>query len=643
MARLRSISTLLMFSALATGPAWAQDNDEIPVHDLGQREIGQQYTLKLTAVNVNCENPQDFEFEIDNMPWLNTNGPAIVPGLGPGQSKTIPAQMDFQYTPAGTYYGRVTSRCITCGWFIFATCVDQGQDIVMKVTVVDPQSQDQSNQNTRNPYAGFQPEIRTTVTMVDPLSDENIKHLTREQREALERARAAVVKAESDGKKAQDKLRNAQKKKSDCERELARLKAEADAAKAASDAAKTDQKTKDKAAKKAQKLLDDFEKDEKKALKKVEDTKNAVLVAADYRGQVEAKDGTGTGRFKRAQEQVDRFNEDHFDALREHTKVVNSQKARKAAAQAAIKAAAAAKAAAEKAKTAADKAKAAYEAKLKICLGLSDDVSDAEDDVSDAKDDAEDAVDNGNDAETKAAGQAADNLEDKIKKKEKHCKDLQKKQREEIKKVKEAKEAGAKIKMLDDTGGSAGSKKMREVNDKIWDEARDMLQDNTVLTVNDKGERGIGNDDSQDLISKDTAEDLANRVISGLGWVGQGAADLIGKGSNIPGGVQAPIISGLKTLGLAVQGQVNALRNPNSMAAQRSIALQDTPYMHGELKRHGYKNPAEVYDLITKLHNNRNYEADMIERHVREAAKCVTELKKLKAQLAAAKATAKQK
>jgi|GEM_PF-4221518 len=643
MSILKNALGLLLFSALSTGTAWAQNNDDIPVHDLGPREKGQPYTLKLTAVNVNCDNPQDFEFEIDNMPWLNTNGPAIVSGLGPGESKTIPAQMDFQYTPAGTHYGRVTSRCITCGWFIFATCVDQGQDIVMKVTVVDPNLENQPNQNTRNPYEGLQPEIRITVNTVDPLSDDNVKHLTRGEREELERARATVEKAEKDGQIAQEKLRNAQKKKSDCERELAKLKAEADAAQDAADAAKDDQKTKDKAAKKAQKLLDDFAKDEAKALKKVEDTKNAVLVAADYRGQVEAKDGTGSGRFERAQEQVDRFNEEHFDALRAHTAVVKSHAARKAAAEATVAAAKAAKEAAEKAATAAKNAKAAYEAKLKICKGLSDDVVDAQDAVSDAKDDAEDAVKKGNDAETKAAGQAADNLEDKIKKKEKHCKDLQKKQREEIKKVKEAKEAGAKLKMLDDSGGSAGSKKMREVNDKIWDEARDMLQDNTVLTVNDKGERGIGNDDSQDLVSSDTAEDLANRVIAGLGWVGQGAADVIGKGSNIPGGVQAPIISGLKVLGLAVQSQVNALRNPNSMAAQRSVMLQDTPYMHGELKRHGYKNPAEVYDLITKLHNNRNYEADMISRHVREAAKCVEELKKLKAQLAAAKKTAKQK
>lgn len=54
----------------------------IPISDLGTREQGQIYPLKLTAQNVDCDSAQNFEFEIDSTPWLVTPGGTSVPGLG---------------------------------------------------------------------------------------------------------------------------------------------------------------------------------------------------------------------------------------------------------------------------------------------------------------------------------------------------------------------------------------------------------------------------------------------------------------------------------------------------------------------------------------------------------------------------------
>ena len=100
----------------------AMPQGSVPVRDLGEKQAGEQYDFTLTAKNLNCELPQDFEFQLDNMPWLTADGPLIVRGLGPGQSKSIQAKLDFTYTEPGIHYGRITSRCITCGWYVFAGC-----------------------------------------------------------------------------------------------------------------------------------------------------------------------------------------------------------------------------------------------------------------------------------------------------------------------------------------------------------------------------------------------------------------------------------------------------------------------------------------------------------------------------------------
>ncbi|MEM8724852.1 MAG: hypothetical protein AAGE86_04930 [Pseudomonadota bacterium] len=616
----------------------AMTQDVIAVRDLGTRQAGEQYELTLTAQNLNCEKPQDFEFQLDNMPWLSADGPLVVRGLGPGQSKSIQAKLDFQYTEPGIHYGRVTSRCITCGWYVFAACNEHGQDVVLKITVEDPAAPGQQNFADVNPYAGMAPRQPVAVRLVQPVSDANVRVLKSGDKKELEKARAGLRQAEARGQAAQNALANAQRAKSDCERKLARLKSEAAAAQRAADAAKVDAKKAADAAKAAEKSHKDFEKDNRKALKKIDDTIRAVQVAVRYKNSVEKEDGTGSGRYQRAQEQVDRFQQEHFDALREHTDVSKSRDQRKAAADKAKQDAADAKA---KVKPAANAAKAAHQRvkdQIKICGGTTDAVVAAQGDLDDARKSAAEAVRTANKAEMKAAGQALDRLKDRIKKQKKKCEREEESAKAEMAKWEEAIEAGQKLKMLEDDGGRAASQ-LKAINDRIWAAAQDLAQDHTVATVDNQGNLGVANDETADLPSADTAEDVLDRVTSLMGWAVEGMSKMRGS-KGVPDWGQAQVLGGMKALGMNMQGMVHAIRNPNTNLAQRNrlgASLQGKEnYLEAEMREKGIgKNPkdrAEILKKIDTLFNNRDYEQELIARLAMHAARCAAETRALEQQ-----------
>ena len=645
---MRPLRLVGMTAALATTAALAQD--AIPVNDLGIKQASEQETLTLTAKNVNCETPQDFEFTLDNLPWLVADGPLVVRGLGPGQSKSINTQLDFRYTPPGVHYGRLTSRCITCGWYVFSSCNENAQEVVLKVTVVDPaQPGQQASFIDRNPYAGMAPRQPVAVQLVQPVSDEDVRVMRDGDKKDLNKARGTLRKAELRGKNAQTALSKAQKKKSDCERKLAQLRAEAAAARSKANAAAQASKTAAAAATDAKKAHDSYRKDKAAALKKVDDTMRAVLVAAKYRNIVEKEDGTGSQRYKNAQEQVDRFNDQHFEALREHTAIAKSEKARKDAYDKARKDAADAKAAAKQAETAAKEAEKKVKDQIKFCGGAMDKVETAQKELDAAHANAAKAVSDANKAETKAAGQAAERLEDRIERKEQDCKDMEEASKREMAKWTEAVRAGQKLKMLDDDGGAAANA-MKAVNDKIWAAAQDLAQDHTVLTVDNQGNRGIANDETADAWSADTAEDVLDRVTTVMGWVVDEVGAMAG-GKGVPDLGQSQLLNGFKGLGLGMQNIVNAIRNPNTYASQwnkmRAEMKGDENYLEKDMREKGIgKNKAdraEILKKIEQLHSNRNLIADMTRRNATEAAKCYAEAGAMKARLAALKQQAARK
>ncbi|MDJ0642950.1 MAG: hypothetical protein QNJ15_09040 [Erythrobacter sp.] len=632
----------IRYSALAValfGSA-AMTQDVIAVRDLGVKQAGEQYDLILTAQNLNCEKPQDFEFQLDNMPFLTADGPLIVRGLGPGQSKSINATLDFQYTQPGIHYGRVTSRCITCGWYVFAGCNEQGQDVVLKITVQDPSVEGPQDFEDVNPYAGMVPRQPVTVRLVEPVSDENVRVLKSGDRKELDKARAGLRQAEARGEAAQERLANAQRAKSDCERKLARLKAEAAAAQSAADTAKQDARNAEGASKAADRSLKDFEKDNRRALKKIDDTGRAVQVAVRYRNAVEKEDGTGSGRYQRAQEQVDRFQQEHFDALREHTAISQSHEQRKAAAEKARNDAATAKA---REKTAAAAAKTAHQKvkdQIKICGGQADAVEAAQEDLDKARSSAADAVRASNKAEMKAAKQALDRLKDRIKRQKQKCKREEESAKAELAKWAEAIEAGQKLKMLDDDGGRAASQ-LKAINDRIWAAAQDLAQDHTIATVDSQGNLGVANDETADLPSADTAEDVLDRVTTLMGWAVEGMSKMRGS-KGVPDFGQAQVLGGMKALGMNMQGMVHAIRNPNTNLAQRNrlgAALQGKEnYLEAEMREKGIgknaKDRAEILKKIDKLFNDRDYEQELIARFAMHAARCTAETRALEQQRA---------
>lgn len=632
-ARFAGLAALLMSSAAMT-------QDVIPVQDLGTKRVGESQNFSLTAQNLNCPTPQDFEFQLDNMPWLTADGPLIVRSLGPGQSKSIPARLDFTYTPPGTYYGRVTARCITCGWYVFSSCNENGQDVVLKITVEDPANPSAQTSPGSNPYAGMTPRPQIRVALTPPISDANVKELKNDDRKELNKARAGLRQAEARGQAAQTALADAQRAKSDCERKLAQLKAEAAAAQKAADLAKTQKESAERAAKAADRELDGYRKDVREALKEVDSTMRAVQVAVRYRNSVEEEDGTSTGRYQRAQEQVDRFQAEHFAALRAHTAVSKSQSERR---DKASQAEAAAEAAKKKAKETAEAARTAHQKvkdQIKICGGQADEVVNAQDNLDKARSSAADAVHNANKAEAKAAKQALERLEDRIKQHKQKCERAEENAKADMAKWAQAIEAGQKLKMLDEDGGRAASA-LKAINDKIWGEARKLAEDK-IPTPDSLGSTGFTrftDADKAALTRADSAEDMLGKVTGLMGWAVDGLSGTVG-GVGVPDFGQAQMLGGMKALGLGLQNIVNAIRNPNTYAAQRNRQaaklLGKDNYLVQQMKSKGIgkntKEREEILNRIDQLHNNRNLIAERTQRYATQAARCAAELRKLEAQ-----------
>ncbi len=378
---------------LLSAPAAAQNNPAptqatpIPVTYLGIKQVRQSSNLKLTAKNINCDIPQTFEFNLDGGAWLIPPPITIIPGLGKGASGTIRARLDFTNTPPGVYYGHISSRCTSCGWYILTACVESGEDTVIKVKVVDPAIDGQGSnlRDPGNPFANLVAFAPPQILLAAQVKPEDMKFLASKERERLIRARNNVKAAEIRGRKAREAARLARKNKNDCERELARLKAEADAAKRKADTAKQDAANAAGAAKQAAKDLANFEKDKKKADAKVKVADQGSR--AQVEAEVDAKSAYGfdspEGRLakQRSNEAFQRF----LDAKKAAKAVRDSHEARKKQADQAKKDADAAKAAADKAKADAKAAKAKADAKERECKGLVKPIKDADKKVDDAK------------------------------------------------------------------------------------------------------------------------------------------------------------------------------------------------------------------------------------------------------------------
>ena len=103
--------------------------------DLGQRQTGRAYPFELEARNATCAEPQDFRFTPIGAPWLKLPQGNVAQGVGQGQTKSLPAQLDFSRAPPGTYNGAIEVTCDTCGWFLFKSCHIDKEHIELQVRV----------------------------------------------------------------------------------------------------------------------------------------------------------------------------------------------------------------------------------------------------------------------------------------------------------------------------------------------------------------------------------------------------------------------------------------------------------------------------------------------------------------------------
>lgn len=622
----RPIKSFIASYFMMLVPVFAQEG-EIPINDLGIKAVGDKSEITLLAKNVNCEAPIDFEFFMDNLPWLSTEGPPVAKALSSGQSKSIPAKLDFSYTQPGTHYGRITARCTSCGWYLFANCMENAQDVVLKVTIADEEGNAPTG-HSANPYTGLRPVEALGLGLNPGITNDDRRLLDRDDKRALDSARASVEKAERDGKNAQSKFTTLQKQKSDCQRELARLRFEMEAANTQlAQAKETSRKAKD-VAKAADKAFRNYARDERKALRAIERSVKQVEMGAAYRSIVREEDGTGTQRYKEAQEQVDRFNDEHFETLREHREVKTSYDARKAAAEKAASDAEAAERAVGLARQASATAKAAYERQLRICAGISEQLEDAGDELETAKDNAKKAVIAANKAEAKAAKEVSKKLDDKIKDKIDDCARQRKDAEKIIADLTKALDAAKKLKIISDDGGkNAGL--LKKINDKIWDEAEDMAKDKVAA-----GE--VATPGSLSKAKYDDAEDVLEGITGAMSHAADALSARLG-GNGVPDFFQGELLGGLKVIGLAAQSLVGATRSPNSNWAQRDEELRgDNSYTRQKMKElkigRNRKEREVIENNIKRLHNNPNLIAETIEQNARKAAQCVADLRALRGQ-----------
>lgn len=366
------VALLMMTGTAAVEAALLTQDDEAEAEiirvDLGQREQGDVRPIMLQAFNRNCENPQDFQFDVSQTSWLRIAGSNVVSQLGTGQTGAIEAIVDLNNVPPGPHVGTIVVDCITCGWFVFSTCEVDRQHIELQVEVTPLQqtaaagasgpSGPQGQPGTPGPAPApgdpdFGPAIVANPGITAPGVD---GELGVAQTRELNTARRNSLNAAAAHRAAIARANTARKNKNDCEDELARLRAaHASAAANAQTAATT------LAA--AQASLAAYQSDMDAAIAAMNRAQTQLEMVAAYRTIIFNEDGTGSERYAEAQAQVDRANDAAEDSQREFSRVRASHESRVAAVTAAQAAATAANAAAAS-------ALAALQAKERECLGL---------------------------------------------------------------------------------------------------------------------------------------------------------------------------------------------------------------------------------------------------------------------------------
>ncbi len=127
---MRQIAALVMALILAeTGAAQSAaegaaeavpaQQPAIPTINFGRGHTDKVYSIRLSALNEDCDEPQDFLFVANGLDFIKTRGSDWVQNLERGEKRSVEAVIDLRGVAPGTYTGDFQIFCESCGWLQF--------------------------------------------------------------------------------------------------------------------------------------------------------------------------------------------------------------------------------------------------------------------------------------------------------------------------------------------------------------------------------------------------------------------------------------------------------------------------------------------------------------------------------------------
>ena len=124
--------TALCLTLVTSSSATAQAATDVP---LAPKQTGGVYPLALNAENRNCNQLLDFRFS-SQASWIKLPPDPVARQIPQGQSRQVQASIDLRGAAPGQLQGIVEVECENCGFFIFASCKVDKQQLRFIVNVL---------------------------------------------------------------------------------------------------------------------------------------------------------------------------------------------------------------------------------------------------------------------------------------------------------------------------------------------------------------------------------------------------------------------------------------------------------------------------------------------------------------------------
>lgn len=120
----------LVLAALLLNPALAQGDDAaetsvaarapaVPTINFGRGHTDKVYSIRLSALNEDCDEPQDFLFVANGLDFIKIRGSDWLQQLARGEKRAVEAVIDLRGIAPGDYNGDFQIFCESCGWLQF--------------------------------------------------------------------------------------------------------------------------------------------------------------------------------------------------------------------------------------------------------------------------------------------------------------------------------------------------------------------------------------------------------------------------------------------------------------------------------------------------------------------------------------------